>query len=76
MGDEEKERGLVKVERRKEREAEERLRGRVEQVDEDAEWVPLPGDAGDGVSWRLPTLEEVQVELMDRRRKTLLETLG
>ena len=75
-GDEEREKGLVKVERRKEREAEERLRGRVEEEDEDTKWEPLPGDAGDGIGWRLPTLEEVQAELMDRRRKTLLENLG
>ena len=74
-GDEEKERALVKAEKRKEREAEERFKGRVSE-EEDAEWVPLPGDQGDGLSWRLPTLEEVQVELMDRRRKTLLENLG
>lgn len=39
-------------------------------------WEPLPGDAGDGIPWRLPTLEEVNEELMERRRRKLLETLG
>lgn len=38
-------------------------------------WEPLPGDAGDGQAWELPTLEEVQEELVDRRRRKLLEQL-
>jgi pre-mRNA-splicing factor ISY1 len=40
------------------------------------EWVDLPGDAGDGVRWRVPTLEEVNEELVERRRRKLLEKLG
>ncbi|GME33598.1 Isy1-like splicing [Neofusicoccum parvum] len=40
------------------------------------EWVELPGDAGDGVGWILPNLEEVQEELVERRRRKLLEKLG
>lgn len=43
--------------------------------DGDDDWEPLPGDVGDGVKWRLPKLEELQEELMDRRRKNLLESL-
>lgn len=39
-------------------------------------WEPLPGDAGDGIPWRLPSLEEVSEELVERRRRRLLETLG
>lgn len=39
-------------------------------------WEPLPGDAGDGIPWHLPTLEEVSEELVERRRRRLLETLG
>lgn len=39
-------------------------------------WEPLPGDAGDGVGWRLPTLDEVQEELVERRRRRLLDKLG
>lgn len=42
----------------------------------DREWEPLPGDTGDGVGWRLPSLEDVQEELVDRRRRKLLEKLG
>lgn len=38
-------------------------------------WEPLPGDAGDGQVWRLPTMEEVQEELMERRRRKLLDQL-
>lgn len=41
---------------------------------EDA-WEPLPGDVGDGVAWRLPTAEEVEVELLERRKRKLLDKL-
>jgi hypothetical protein len=37
---------------------------------------PLPGDVGDGVGWRLPNVEEVQEELVERRRRRLLDKLG
>ncbi|KAF2015430.1 Isy1-like splicing factor [Aaosphaeria arxii CBS 175.79] len=40
------------------------------------EWIEIPGDAGDGVAWRLPSLEEVDQELLERRRRKLLEKLG
>ncbi|KAM5349107.1 hypothetical protein ACJ41O_008930 [Fusarium nematophilum] len=40
-----------------------------------AGWEALPGDAGDGVTWELPTLEEVQEELIERRRRKLLDQL-
>lgn len=43
---------------------------------EDRNWEPLPGDGGDGLGWRLPSLEEVQEELVDRRRRRLLDKLG
>lgn len=39
-------------------------------------WEPLPGDSGDGQSWNLPTIEDIQEELVERRRKKLLEKLG
>lgn len=39
-------------------------------------WEPLPGDGGDGIGWRLPTLEEVGEELVERRRRALLDKLG
>lgn len=37
------------------------------------DWEPLPGDVGDGKAWELPTVEEVQEELIDRRRRKLLD---
>ncbi|KAF2763426.1 Isy1-like splicing factor [Pseudovirgaria hyperparasitica] len=42
----------------------------------DAEWVELPGDAGDGIGWNLPDLDQVQEELVERRRRRLLDKLG
>ncbi|GKT96364.1 pre-mRNA-splicing factor ISY1 [Colletotrichum tofieldiae] len=39
------------------------------------DWEPLPGDTGDGKGWELPTLEEVQEELINRRRQKLLDQL-
>ena len=58
-----------------EREAESRLdmEGRVSEEDED--WEPLPGDKGDGAEWKLPTAGEVEEELLERRRRKLLDTL-
>ena len=38
-------------------------------------WEPLPGDTGDGRGWELPTMDEVQLELIDRRRRKLLDQL-
>ncbi|KAL2269603.1 hypothetical protein VTJ83DRAFT_1787 [Remersonia thermophila] len=38
-------------------------------------WEALPGDAGDGRGWELPTLDEVQQELIERRRRRLLDQL-
>ena len=67
---------LLRYERRKEKEAVERVGRMAEQDEEDGEWEPLPGDVGDGVRWALPTVEDVQAELMDRRRRQLLDTLG
>ncbi|KAF2112561.1 Isy1-like splicing factor [Lophiotrema nucula] len=40
------------------------------------QWIELPGDAGDGIRWRLPSLEEVGEELVDRRKRKLLDQLG
>lgn len=66
---------LLAYEKQKEKEALENLRV---QGDDDAEdgWEPLPGDAGDGVEWRLPTLDEVQEEMVDRRRRRLLDKIS
>ncbi|KAK5277633.1 NineTeen Complex (NTC) component [Exophiala xenobiotica] len=75
FGRDEDDGSLLKYERRKEKEAMERVSKLAEEEEDDAEWEPLPGDAGDGVPWRLPTLEEVQEELVDRRRRQLLDRL-
>ncbi|KAH9218319.1 Isy1-like splicing factor [Leptodontidium sp. 2 PMI_412] len=40
------------------------------------DWEPLPGDEGNGEGWRLPSAEEVQEELVERRRRRLLDKLG
>ena len=65
---------LLAYEAAKEKEAFDNL---MAQGQKDVEgWEPLPGDAGDGVGWRLPTMEEVQEELVDRKRRTLLDQLG
>lgn len=38
-------------------------------------WEPLPGDEGDGKAWDLPTVAEVQRELLDRRKRKILDQL-
>ncbi|KAK4229931.1 Isy1-like splicing factor [Podospora fimiseda] len=38
-------------------------------------WEPLPGDVGDGTIWELPTTDEVERELIERRRRMLLDQL-
>ncbi|KAM3530866.1 hypothetical protein NHJ13051_001094 [Beauveria bassiana] len=71
--DEESE-ALLRYEAEKERQAVENLlRNGVQEPPEG--WEPLPGDSGDGHVVSLPTLEEVQEELIDRRRRKLLEQL-
>ncbi|KAL4988463.1 Isy1-like splicing factor [Aspergillus falconensis] len=68
---------LLAYEMQRETEAVEKLRKKGEdEVDVEDGWEPLPGDAGDGIEWRLPTLEEVQEELVDRRRRRLLEKIS
>ncbi|TKX19269.1 pre-mRNA-splicing factor isy1 [Elsinoe australis] len=71
-GDEEG--GLVEEEARKEEDARRVMAERAEE--EDAEWEPLPGDPGDGVEWRVPDVQEVEQELLERRRRRLLDNLG
>lgn len=39
-------------------------------------WEPLPGDNGNGEGWRVPNMDEVQEELVERRRRRLLDKLG
>ena len=66
---------LLAYEAGKEKEAFQNLKEQGDGKSE-AGWEPLPGDNGDGVGWRLPTSEEVQEELVDRRRRRLLDKLG
>lgn len=67
---------LEAYEAQREKEAVEQMLKRKDAKDEDDVWEPLAGDAGDGVEWRLPTMDEVQEELVDRRRRKLLDKLG
>jgi pre-mRNA-splicing factor ISY1 len=66
---------LLEYEARKEKEAFENLLQSGEGEAPEG-WEPLPGDKGDGQGWRLPTMEEVQEELVERRRRRLLDKLG
>ncbi|KAL8996554.1 MAG: hypothetical protein Q9169_003949 [Polycauliona sp. 2 TL-2023] len=66
---------LLAYERGKEEDARRALEGKGD-GDVEKEWEPLPGDVGDGLGWRLPSLEDVQEELVDRRRRKLLDKLG
>lgn len=65
---------LLAYESKKEKDAFENMLKRGDGPVEEG-WQSLPGDAGDGVQWRLPTLEEVQEELLDRRRRRLLDKI-
>lgn len=65
---------LLAYEAEKERQAVEELRRNGPQ-EVPAGWEPLPGDDGDGMGWEVPTMEEVQEELIERRRRKLLEQL-
>lgn len=64
---------LLEYEAKKEHDAFEMLM--AEDDGKDDEWEALPGDSGDGVPWRLPTAEEVEAELLDRRKRKLLDKL-
>jgi pre-mRNA-splicing factor ISY1 len=66
---------LLEYEQEKEKEAFEALLRKGGKGEAPKDWEPLPGDSGDGGVWELPTLQEVQEELMDRRRKRLLDQL-
>ncbi|CAD0087148.1 unnamed protein product [Aureobasidium vineae] len=65
---------LLAYEAQKEKEAFEHTLDNQE-PDEDADWEPLPGDSGDGIAWNLPTAEEVETELIERRKRKLLDKL-
>lgn len=65
---------LLEYEAEKEREAFEHL-AKTGPKDVPSDWEPLPGDSGDGKIWVLPTVEEVQAELIERRRRKLLDQI-
>ncbi|KAF1970838.1 pre-mRNA-splicing factor ISY1 [Bimuria novae-zelandiae CBS 107.79] len=72
---------LVAYERAKEKEAWDDFMSLPDELDAkngkaQRPWEELPGDAGDGVGWAVPTLEEVEEELIERRKRKLLEKLG
>ncbi|CAJ2504268.1 Uu.00g116620.m01.CDS01 [Anthostomella pinea] len=73
----EEDEALLIYEAEKEKEAFEALmrQGKGKGGEAPPDWEPLPGDAGDGRGWELPTLEEVQRELIDRRRRKLLDQI-
>lgn len=64
---------LLRYEAQKEQEAFEALASEADTADGDFE--PLPGDTGDGILWKLPTAEEVETELLERRKRKLLDKL-
>jgi pre-mRNA-splicing factor ISY1 len=66
---------LLEFESQKETEAFENLASLGSKKEPPMNWEPLPGDTGDGKAWELPTLEEVQQELIERRRKRLLNQI-
>ena len=66
---------LLAYEAAKEKEAFENLLKSGDNT-KDADWEPLPGDPGDGKSWALPSLEQVREELVDRRRRKLIDKLS
>lgn len=65
---------LLDYETQKEKEAFENLLAQDGQAPKG--WEPLPGDIGNGHDWRVPTVDEVQDELVERRRRRLLDKLG
>ena len=66
---------LLAYEKKRERALFETWQTAEDEEKADPDWEPLPGDAGDGVIWRLPTAEEVEHELMERRKRKLLDKI-
>lgn len=66
---------LLSYEQRKEDAADQSLLSNEEGTKPPVGWAPLPGDSGDGVAWRVPTIDEVQQTILERRRAQLLDKL-
>lgn len=64
---------LLAYETQKEKDAFDMLVDEEDTVD--AEWQALPGDTGDGVIWKLPTAAEIEAELLERRKRKLMDRL-
>lgn len=75
-GPDEEDASLLEYEEKREREAFNKLMEEAEGKPDDRNWEDIPGDVGDGVRWRLPTAQEVEAEILDRRRRKLLAKLG
>ena len=70
---------LLAHEARKEWEARNELLRQVSRNDEPDDmngWEELPGDSGDGVVWNVPSADEVEQELLARRKHKMLERFG
>lgn len=39
------------------------------------DWESLPGDAGDGATWNVPAVEDVGQDLLERRKRKMLDSL-
>ncbi|KAJ4420011.1 NineTeen Complex (NTC) component [Neurospora sp. IMI 360204] len=66
---------LLAYEAARERQAYENLTKAAAGLEPPPGWEPLPGDTGDGQVPLTLTMEEVQQELIDRRRRRLLDQL-
>ncbi len=73
-GPDEESEELLAYEAAREEEARDNLANAPGQVPPDG-WEPLPGDSGDGQVWELPSVEEVQQELLERRKRRILDLL-
>jgi pre-mRNA-splicing factor ISY1 len=67
---------LLAYEGKREKEAADSMLKRDGDEESDEDWEAIPGDTGDGLGWALPTAEQVQEELVERRRRRLLDKLG
>jgi len=75
-GPDEEDARMLEYEEKREIESFKKLLSDAEGEQDDRDWEEIPGDVGDGHRWRLPTPQEVEAELIERRRRKLLDTLG
>lgn len=70
--DEEK---LLSHETNREREAQDSVASQGDGLQLPVNWQSLPGDVGDGMAWRVPTIPEAQGIMIERRKAQLLDKL-